>query len=110
MHGMIHCTGGGQTKVVKFIDNVKVIKDNFLPIPPLFELIQQVSGTGWKEMYQVFNMGHRLEVYLPEDKAAEAIALGEQFGIPAQIVGRVEAADAPEVEIRTPHGTFNYNE
>eukprot|EP00903_Cladosiphon_okamuranus_P000065 g65.t1 len=110
MHGMIHCTGGGQTKVVKFIDNVKVVKDNFLPIPPLFELIQQVSGTGWKEMYQVFNMGHRLEVYLPEDKAAEAIALGEQFGIPAQIVGRVEAADAPEVEIRTPHGTFNYNE
>ena len=110
LHGMIHCTGGGQTKVVKFIDQVKVIKDNFLPIPPLFELIRQESGTGWKEMYQVFNMGHRLEVYLPEAQAAEAIALGESFGIAAQVVGRVEAAPEAVVEIRSPHGTFTYNE
>lgn len=110
LHGMIHCTGGGQTKVVKFIDQVKVVKDNFLPIPPLFELIQSVSGTGWKEMYQVFNMGHRLEVYLPQEHAAKAIALAENFGIAAQIVGRVEAGTKPEVEIQTPHGTFNYYE
>ncbi|MEL6660540.1 MAG: AIR synthase related protein [Bacteroidota bacterium] len=110
MHGMIHCTGGGQTKVIKFVDQVKVIKDNFLPIPPLFELIQKESGTGWKEMYQVFNMGHRLEVYLPEAQAAEAIAIGKSFGIDTQIVGRVEAAPEAVVEVQSPHGVFTYNE
>ncbi len=110
LHGMIHCTGGGQTKVVKCIENVKVIKDNFLPIPPLFELIQQEAGTGWKEMYQVFNMGHRLEVYLPEAQAKDAIAIGKAFGIDAQIVGRVEAAPEATVEVHSPHGIFTYNE
>ncbi|MEO0726645.1 MAG: AIR synthase related protein [Bacteroidota bacterium] len=110
MHGMIHCTGGGQTKVIKFVDQVKVIKDNFLPIPPLFELIQKESGTGWKEMYQVFNMGHRLEVYLPEAQAAEAIAIGKSFGIDTQIVGRVEAAPEAVVEVHSEHGVFTYNE
>ncbi|MEZ4986122.1 MAG: AIR synthase-related protein [Saprospiraceae bacterium] len=110
LHGMIHCTGGGQTKVIKFIDSVKIIKDNLLPIPPLFNLIQQSSGTGWKEMYQVFNMGHRLEVYLDEAHAAAVVDIAHSFGIDAQVVGRVATAARPEVEIHAPHGTFNYFE
>lgn len=110
IHGMIHCTGGGQTKVVKFIDGVRVVKDRLFPVPPLFSLIQSESGTDWREMYQVFNMGHRLEVYLPEDQANEAIDIANQFGIAARIIGRVEAADKASVRVVTEHGTFDYEE
>lgn len=110
IHGMIHCTGGGQTKVIKFIDKVRVVKDRLFEVPPLFSLIQRESGTAWREMYQVFNMGHRLEVYLPEDQANEAIDIANQFGIAARIIGHVEAADRPSVRIKTEHGTFDYHE
>ena len=105
---MIHCTGGGQTKVIKFVEGVKVIKDNLLPIPPLFELIQKESATEWKEMYQVFNMGHRLEVYLPKEQAQKVIDIAASFNIDAQIVGRVEAAAEKSVEINSPYGDFVY--
>lgn len=108
IHGMIHCTGGGQTKVSKFIKNKKVIKDNLLPVPPLFNLIQAASGTEWREMYQVFNMGHRLEVYLREEKARQVIDIAEQFNIAAQIIGRVEDAEGEWVRIESPRGTFLY--
>lgn len=110
MHGMIHCTGGGQTKVIKFVENVKIIKDNFLPVPPLFELIQSESGTSWKEMYQVFNMGHRLEVYLSEEHAQTVIDIAQSFGIDAQVVGRVEGAVHSSVEVHSPYGNFSYTE
>ncbi|MEO1714006.1 MAG: AIR synthase related protein, partial [Bacteroidota bacterium] len=86
IHGMIHCTGGGQGKVIKFVENKRIIKDNLFALPPLFELIQKESGTGWKEMYQVFNMGHRMEIYLPEEMAQEAIAIAQSFGIEAQVI------------------------
>lgn len=108
IHGMIHCTGGGQTKVGKFIDGVKVIKDQLFDLPPLFELIQKESATDWKEMYQVFNMGHRLEVYVPEEKAAQVIALAHSFAIDAQVIGRVEASPEAMVEVKSPYGTFEY--
>lgn len=108
INGIIHCTGGAQTKVLKFINNKKIIKDNLLPIPPLFRLIQEESKTPWKEMYQVFNMGHRLEVYTDEATANEMIKISKQFNIDAQIIGRVEGHKTNEVEITTEHGTFNY--
>lgn len=108
IHGMIHCTGGGQTKVSKFVRNKKVIKDNLLPIPPLFELIQSESGTEWREMYQVFNMGHRLEVYLPESEAQRVIDIAQTFHIPAQVIGRVEEAPGETVQVKSPYGTFVY--
>ena len=108
--GLIHCTGGAQTKVVKFIDNVRVIKDNLFTAPPLFELLRTESGTDWREMYQVFNMGHRLEVYLPEDEAQSVLDISARFGIDAQIVGRVEAANKPTVELHTPGGVEEYYE
>lgn len=109
VHGMIHNTGGGQTKVVKFLDQKKVIKNNMLPVPPLFQMIQQVAKTSWQEMYQVFNMGQRLEVYLPEDQAESVIDLAKSFNIDAQIIGYVEAAEKNTVEIQTAHGTFTYH-
>ncbi len=109
VNGMIHCSGGAQTKVLHFIDNLKVIKDNLLPIPPLFQLIHEESGTDWKEMYQVFNMGHRYELYLPEAHAQAVIDISKSFNVDAQIVGRVEAADKKEVEITTASGTYNYS-
>jgi len=108
MHGMIHNTGGGQTKVLKFAPGRRIIKNDLLPIPPLFQLIQQESGTNWKEMYQVFNMGHRIEVYLPESEASAAIEAAQAFNIDAQIIGRVEAADRTSVVLETPYGTFEY--
>lgn len=108
LHGMVHCSGGAQTKVLHFIENLHVIKDNLLPIPPLFRMIQEESGTSWHEMYKVFNMGHRLEVYLPEAYAEDVIQLSRSFGIEAQVVGRVEAAEAKRVSILTPEGTFEY--
>lgn len=109
VNGMIHCSGGAQTKVLHFIDNLKVIKDNLLSIPPLFQLIHEESGTDWKEMYQVFNMGHRYELYLPEAHAQAVIDISKSFNVDAQIVGRVEAADKKEVEITTASGTYNYS-
>ncbi|MEM9527202.1 MAG: AIR synthase-related protein, partial [Bacteroidota bacterium] len=108
--GLIHCTGGAQTKVVKFIEGVRVVKNNFLPVPPLFDLIRQESSTGWREMYQVFNMGHRLEVYLPEAEAQSVIDIASRFNIRAQIVGHVEAADTASVRLHTPDGLEDYFE
>lgn len=109
IHGMIHNTGGGLSKVVKFIDEVRVVKDNLLPLPPLFQMIREESGTDWKEMYQVFNMGQRLEVYLPESEAQGVIDIARQFHINAQIIGRAEKAAAPSVRVESPYGTFEYD-
>lgn len=108
VHGMIHNTGGGQTKVLKFAEAKRIIKDNLFELPPLFRLIQQESGTSWKEMYQVFNMGHRLEVYLPEGEAQKVIDLAASFGIDAKVIGRVEEAAATSVRIESPYGEFEY--
>lgn len=109
IHGMIHNTGGGQSKVVKFVDNKRVVKDNLFDLPPLFQLIKDESGTDWKEMYQVFNMGNRLEVYLPEAQAQGVIDIANAFNIDAQIIGRVEEAEQSEVKLETPHGSFTYS-
>lgn len=106
--GMIHCSGGAQTKVLHFLnDGCKVIKDNLFPIPALFEMIQQQSKTDWKEMYKVFNMGHRMEIYTDEDTAKEIIKISQEFGVEAQIVGRVEEGEK-SVEIYSPYGVFTY--
>lgn len=106
--GMIHCSGGAQTKVLHFLnEGCKVIKDNLFPIPPLFEMIQQQSKTDWKEMYKVFNMGHRMEIYTDEDTAKEIIKISQDFGVEAQIVGRVEEGEK-SVEIHSPYGLFTY--
>ncbi len=109
IHGMVHCSGGGQTKVLHFIENLHIIKDHLFAIPPLFALIQQQSQTSWKEMYQVFNCGHRLELYVPESIAADLISISESFGIAAQIVGRVEASTQKKLTINSPNGTFEYS-
>ncbi len=109
IHGMIHNTGGGLSKVVKFINKVRVVKDQLLPMPPLFRMIQEASGTDWKEMYQVFNMGQRLEVYLPPHEAQAVIDIARSFNIDAQVIGRVEAAELPSVSVVTDHGNFEYN-
>jgi phosphoribosylformylglycinamidine cyclo-ligase len=108
IHGMVHCSGGAQTKILHFIEGLHIIKDNLFPTPPLFQMIQAESKTPWQEMYKVFNMGHRMEVYVPEELAAQIIAVSEQFGIAAQVVGRVEAAPTKKVTIRSEHGEFNY--
>ncbi|RMG85781.1 MAG: phosphoribosylformylglycinamidine cyclo-ligase [Bacteroidetes bacterium] len=108
IHGMIHCTGGGQTKVKKFVQNKRVVKNNLLPVPPLFQMIQEESGTSWREMYQVFNMGHRLEIYLSEKDAQQVVDLAKSFKIDAQIIGHVEAAEGESVRIESPYGTFEY--
>lgn len=107
--GMIHCTGGAQSKVIKFIENKRIIKDNLLPIPPLFNMIKEESGTDWKEMYQVFNMGHRLEFYVDPNVAQEIIEISKSFDIDAQIVGRVEDSNQNEVVINTDTGSYTYN-
>ena len=104
LNGLIHCTGGAQTKVLKFIDNVHVIKDHLLPVPPLFELIRTEAQTDWRELYQVFNMGHRLEAYVAPDIADELVALAQSFNIDARVIGRVEAADRPTVTVTAPTG------
>ena len=109
IHGMVHCSGGAQTKVLHFIENLHIIKDNLFPIPPLFKLIQEQSGTDWKEMYKVFNMGHRMEIYVDAVYADEIITISKSFGIDAQIVGRVEAADKKQVTITSEKGEFVYN-
>ncbi|MBD5228483.1 MAG: phosphoribosylformylglycinamidine cyclo-ligase [Bacteroidales bacterium] len=108
IHGMVHCSGGAQTKVMHFVENKHVIKDNLFPVPPLFDLIQRQSGTPWQEMYKVFNMGHRMEIYLAPEHAAEVIATAESFGIEARIVGRVEAAYTNRLTITSEKGTFEY--
>lgn len=108
VHGMVHCSGGAQTKVLHFIEGLRVIKDNLLPVPPLFTTIQRMSGTDWREMYTVFNMGHRLEFYLPASRADEVVAISKSFGIDAQVIGRVEPAPAKEVLIKGPHGEYRY--
>ena len=108
IHGMVHCSGGAQTKVLHFVENVHVIKDNLFPVPPLFKLIQEQSQTDWKEMYQVFNCGHRMELYVPQEIANDIIAISESFGVEAQIVGRVEASDFKKLTIASEYGAFEY--
>jgi phosphoribosylformylglycinamidine cyclo-ligase len=108
IHGMVHCSGGAQTKILHFIDQLHVIKDNLFDCPPLFELIQKESGTEWKEMYEVFNMGHRMEIYLPESQAQRVIDIVESFKIEARIVGRVEASAEKKLTIRSLQGVFQY--
>ncbi len=108
IHGIVHCSGGAQTKVLHFIDNLHVIKNNLLPVPPLFTLIQQQSKTDYKEMYKVFNMGHRLEVYLPQQYAEEVINTAQSFNIDAQVIGRVESYNGKKVTIESEFGKFEY--
>lgn len=108
IHGMVHCSGGAQTKVLHFVNDVHVIKDNLFPTPPLFEMIQEESGTSWEEMYKVFNMGHRMELYVPAEIAEKVIAISEEFNVNGQIIGRVEAADEKKLTIKSPHGEFIY--
>ena len=108
INGMIHCTGGAQAKVLKFVQNRLIVKNNLLPIPPLFQLIQAVSGTSWQEMYLVFNMGHRLEIYLPEAHAQAVIDIASSFGIAAQKIGYVEAYEGEKVRIESEKGVYEY--
>lgn len=108
IHGMVHCSGGAQTKILHFVENLHIIKDNLFEIPPLFKLIQEESKTDWKEMYQVFNCGHRMELYVNQKIAQDIIAISESFGVPAQIVGRVEASDCKKLTIKSEYGTFEY--
>jgi phosphoribosylformylglycinamidine cyclo-ligase len=108
IHGMVHCSGGAQTKILHFIDNLHVVKDNLFTIPPLFKLIQEQSKTEWKEMYQVFNCGHRMELYVSPEIAEDLIAISKSFNVNAQIVGRVEAADKKQLTIISEYGTFVY--
>ena len=108
IHGMVHCSGGAQTKILHFVDGVHVIKDNLFPIPPLFRTIQEQSGTDWKEMYKVFNCGHRFEVYLPKEFAQQVIDISKSFGIDAQIIGRIEPSDHTHLTIHSEYGVFEY--
>ncbi len=108
IHGMVHCSGGAQTKVLHFIDNLHIIKDNMFPVPTLFKTIHEESGTDWAEMYKVFNMGHRMELYVPEHLAADIINISESFNVDAQIVGRVESSDKKHLTISSEFGTFEY--
>ena len=109
IHGIIHCSGGGQTKVLHFADNLHIIKNNLFPVPPLFAMIQQQSGTPWYEMYRVFNMGHRMELYVPKEIAPALIAIAESFNVCARVVGRVEASHEKKLSIVSPHGKFVYS-
>jgi phosphoribosylformylglycinamidine cyclo-ligase len=108
IHGMVHCSGGAQTKILHFVNDVHVVKDHLFPVPTLFDLIQKESGTDFKEMYQVFNMGHRMELYVSPERAEEIIQISESFGIPAQIVGHVEAFSGKKLSIRSSFGEFIY--
>lgn len=109
IHGMIHCTGGAQTKVLHFInDNCKIIKDNMFAVPPLFKIIKEESNTNWKEMYQVFNMGHRMEIYVSPEDAEEIIQISKSFNIDAQVIGHVEEDNKPSLTIKSEFGVFNY--
>lgn len=107
--GLVHCSGGAQTKVLHFIDGLHIIKDNLFDTPPLFRLIQEESGTDWKEMYKVFNMGHRMEIYLPEEIAKDVMDISQSFGVDAKVIGRVEGMeDGTQVSISGEHGKFEY--
>ena len=108
INGMVHCSGGAQTKILHFIDNLHIVKDNMFDVPPLFKLIQQESKTDWKEMYQVFNMGHRMELYVNPEIADEVIAISKSFNVDAQIVGRVEASEEKKLTIKSEFGEFQY--
>jgi len=108
IHGMIHCSGGAQTKILHFIDNLHIIKDNLFETPPLFSIIQKESSTEWKEMYKVFNMGHRMELYVDPDVAEEIVNISKSFGVNAKVIGRVEPNDIKKLTIRSEHGTFEY--
>ncbi len=108
VHGMIHCSGGAQTKIMNFVNNKHVIKDNFFDVPPLFDVIRRQSGTDPREMYRVFNMGHRMEIYCPASVAADIIAISESFGVPAKVIGRVEEGQGKQLTLVTPFGTFDY--
>ncbi len=108
IHGMVHCSGGAQTKVLHFVENMHVIKDNMFPVPPLFQIIQQESQTQWHEMYKVFNMGHRMELYVPKEIADDIIAISKSYNVDAQIIGRCEAYSGKKLTIETEKGTFEY--
>ena len=108
IHGMIHCSGGGQTKIMHFIDDLHVIKDNMFPVPPLFRIIQEQSGTSWHEMYRVFNMGHRFEIYTDEKNADEIIDIASGFNLEAKVIGHCEASDRKRLTIETGNGIFEY--
>jgi phosphoribosylformylglycinamidine cyclo-ligase len=108
IHGMVHCSGGAQTKVLHFVDKLHIIKDNLFDVPPLFRIIHEQSGTDWKEMYKVFNMGHRLELYVPEQIAPQIIQIAGSFGIDAKIIGRVEASQSKRVTVKSQYGEFQY--
>jgi phosphoribosylformylglycinamidine cyclo-ligase len=108
IHGMVHCTGGGQTKILHFTDKLAIIKDNIFPTPPLFEMIQQQSNTSWQEMYKVFNMGNLLEFYTDETTAESLISIGTKYGIEARIIGRVENAEQKSVVVHSDKGVFDY--
>jgi len=108
IHGMVHCSGGAQTKILHFIDNLHIIKDNMFPVPPLFKLIQEQSKTDWKEMYQVFNCGHRMEIYVPAEIANDIIEISKSFDVDAQIIGRVASSASKQLTINSEFGVFNY--
>ena len=108
VHGMIHCSGGAQTKILHFVDNLHIVKNNMFPIPPLFKLIQEQSKTDWKEMYQVFNCGHRMEIYVSPEIAANIIEISKSFNVDAKIVGRVEASSTKKLTITSEFGVFEY--
>lgn len=108
IHGMVHCSGGAQTKVLHFVEKLHIIKDRLFDTPPLFSMIQQESGTDWREMYEVFNMGHRMELYVNAEIAADIIAISQSFGVEAKVIGRVEAAEQKQLTIQSTHGTFKY--
>ena len=109
IHGMVHCSGGAQTKILHFVDNLHIVKDNLFPVPPLFDMIQKESGTSGREMYQVFNMGHRMELYVSPDKAEEIISISKSFNVDAQVVGHVASAPIKKLTLKTPYGVFEYN-
>ncbi|MFX0555160.1 AIR synthase related protein [Maribacter sp. CXY002] len=108
IHGMVHCSGGAQTKILHFVDDLHIVKDNLFEVPPLFKLIQEQSGTDWKEMYQVFNCGHRLEIYTNQETAEDIIAISKSFNVDAKIIGRVEASPSKKLTIKSAYGTYMY--
>jgi len=108
IHGMVHCSGGGQTKILHFIDGLHVIKDNLFTVPPLFEMIQSGSGTPWEEMYRVFNMGHRMELYVAEEEAQDIIDIASGFNLDARVIGRCESSASPKLTIKSGFGEFHY--
>jgi phosphoribosylformylglycinamidine cyclo-ligase len=108
LHGMVHCSGGGQTKIMHFVDNIHVVKNNLFPVPQLFQIIQEQSGTPWKEMYKVFNMGHRFEIYTGEENAAEIVKVAASFNLDARVIGHCESSETRKLTISSEHGTFEY--